>query len=1120
MLVDGTWLRIRRVERGWTQERLSKFLRVPAEEILRWESHQLSIPGQFVESLKKCFACRQQVGEQVESIENDYGPGRLQEITGNRAVVAYFTSPTAPPRVETLDARTLWPAPTLEQTRVYLRDPSARWRVGRLVEFGERTCHVRLPNSQSATVSAEQIHVRWRRPIDDPTEWLAASVTETPYWHVARAKFVRFAIEQRATFRGLTALASASISLHRHQFEVVRAVLRDPIQRYILADEVGLGKTIEAGLIIRQYLLDEPRRAQVLVVTPTHLVSQWRNELATRLNLRNDIDARVFVVSVNELETLPDTRQQVGMLVIDEAHQLARDAVQRQGSAFRHYRVVERLSERTPRVLLLSATPLLHNEDGFLAMLHLLDPAVYPLTDRARFRTLVARREKIAAAAQQLQDDAPETFLENALDDLQQLTNDERSVALAAAARELCVNDPEDPDRVAAIRSLRTHIVETHRIDRRVLRTRREDPAVAPDLPTRMTAERATRPCPVRCAAWQLVEDWRVRACYANGDGSMHGNNALAVLERFVQAALSHPLALRDEASQRGSELARGTSTAFPGEQAWLADYIAAIPANADGDPRIAQLVACVKENQKKQLRSVIFIDDPRAADAALRALESWLPGRIRRAPLPPEDDATCVAVVCGRDAEEGINLQQVRAALVHFDLPFAPGRIEQRIGRVDRIGARSTRILSHLLLSDEPWELAWADVLESGTGVFNRSIAPLQYVLEDQMRVCRGELLDEGPEALRRTIARMRDPETGLDRELDRIRAQELLDAFEVPDDDDDRFASLEAEDERTASDAAPVRAWVEDALQFYCRSEDGDRVQRFVYADRNAKRPTLLSAGDLVGPLRFGFERAAAPGAAPRTERFTRDRDYASKHRMPLLRIGHPLIDGLIELARYDDRGVAWAFWRVMPGRQRKPEVFFRFDFVVTLDDDAATAFVRSQGGSEHAVHRRSDEAFPPLFRTVWTDQDGDVVLRPTPELETPYQKTDAPWRDVNLNPNRWTRLEERRLIPGWERICEQTRASAEHHLRKETALEEICRERVVSLERKHAVTAQRLRSRLDRLREGTVADYERALLFREEQLFEAFRRGIRSPRIRPDSAGAIFLSGDDPFGPSASE
>ncbi|NJL11517.1 MAG: DEAD/DEAH box helicase [Calothrix sp. SM1_7_51] len=79
----------------------------------------------------------------------------------------------------------------------------------------------------------------------------------------------------------MTGVLSANIQLLPHQVEVVRRVLSDPIQRYLLADEVGLGKTIEAGAIIRQYFLDNPS-GDVLVLAPQYLLEQWRLEMETK----------------------------------------------------------------------------------------------------------------------------------------------------------------------------------------------------------------------------------------------------------------------------------------------------------------------------------------------------------------------------------------------------------------------------------------------------------------------------------------------------------------------------------------------------------------------------------------------------------------------------------------------------------------------------------------------------------------------------------------------------------------------------------------------------------------------------------------------------------------------
>ena len=88
----------------------------------------------------------------------------------------------------------------------------------------------------------------------------------------------------RSAAQGLTSLISAGIDFVPHQIAAVRRVLTDPIQRYLLADEVGLGKTIEAGLIIRQHLIDNPK-TRVLVCAPAHLCHQWRREMLDKLRL-------------------------------------------------------------------------------------------------------------------------------------------------------------------------------------------------------------------------------------------------------------------------------------------------------------------------------------------------------------------------------------------------------------------------------------------------------------------------------------------------------------------------------------------------------------------------------------------------------------------------------------------------------------------------------------------------------------------------------------------------------------------------------------------------------------------------------------------------------------------
>ena len=216
---------------------------------------------------------------------------------------------------------------------------------------------------------------------------------------------------QRAAFGGLTGLASAAVELLEHQVTVIRRVLADPTERYLLADEVGLGKTIEAGILIRQHTIDHPNDAKVLVIVPEHLLSQWKDELQNKFFLSR---SRVELVTEAALLTGELASTDRTMLVVDEAHRTAQRAFSGDPRERHAYEELRSLSRSTPRLLLLSGTPVLHQEDGFLAMLHLLDPDAYPLDDRDAFRQRVSERQSVAEATADLMDDASSYFAEDA----------------------------------------------------------------------------------------------------------------------------------------------------------------------------------------------------------------------------------------------------------------------------------------------------------------------------------------------------------------------------------------------------------------------------------------------------------------------------------------------------------------------------------------------------------------------------------------------------------------------------------------------------------------------------------------------------------------------------------
>jgi hypothetical protein len=202
---------------------------------------------------------------------------------------------------------------------------------------------------------------------------------------------------------GLRALLASRVDLRPHQAFVAGTVILDPRRRYILADEVGLGKTIEAGIVIHDLLAQKPD-AKILILCPGALTQQWLCELYAKFGgqlftlvdlhqplLLNWARVQKAIVSISLAAYRVGSileRIDWDMVVVDEVHHLLASTTL--------YQFVERLSRRTPSVLLLSAIPAHEREDEFLRLLALLEPERYAVPEvKHRFSALYALQTQL-----------------------------------------------------------------------------------------------------------------------------------------------------------------------------------------------------------------------------------------------------------------------------------------------------------------------------------------------------------------------------------------------------------------------------------------------------------------------------------------------------------------------------------------------------------------------------------------------------------------------------------------------------------------------------------------------------------------------------------------------------
>jgi ATP-dependent helicase HepA len=461
-------------------------------------------------------------------------------------------------------------------------------------------------------------------------------------------EFRRECLQRRAEARAHPGwgVLGARIDLVPHQLRVAEAAAARRPPRLLLADEVGLGKTIEACLIAAQQLASG-RARRVLVLVPESLVNQWFVELLRRFNLAFSIydeerceslemtepkanpfeDEQCVIASVDWLASHDKRARQVqaagwDLLLVDEAHHL----VWTPEFASPGYALVEALSARTPGLLLLTATPEQLGLGGHFARLRLLDPARY--TDLEAFRAESRGYVALSALAERLLEREALTA-----DDVQALAKLFPGEDDHLARRLGRIAEGDDGERDALLADL----VDRHGTGRVMVRNRR---AAVGGFPTRIP---------------------HVEVLEAPEDPTLLGR---------LRAEFAHDVGDTDDEPEhdyakdpRLDWLLRVLDEVAPGKVLLLCRSRAKVQALEEA-LRLRSGIAVARFHEDMNLlqrdRNAAYFADPEGA-------------RL---------------LVASEIGAEGRNFQFAQHLLL-WDLPLHPDMLEQRIGRLDRIGQR-----------------------------------------------------------------------------------------------------------------------------------------------------------------------------------------------------------------------------------------------------------------------------------------------------------------------------------------------------------------------------------------------------------------------------------------------
>jgi ATP-dependent helicase HepA len=466
---------------------------------------------------------------------------------------------------------------------------------------------------------------------------------------------------------------------------------------------------------------------------------------------------------------------------------------------------------------------------------------------------------------------------------------------------------------------------------------------------------------------------------------------------------------------------------------------------------------------------------------------------------------------VCDRSAEVGVNLQFVDW-LIHFDLPWFPNQLEQRLGRVDRIGSKmgvQFCLFAGPDLPESPHE-AWFQVLKDGFDIFNKSIASLQFYAEEKLLKLEEKLFAEGAKGLSSEVESI---ENEIEQEKIKIDEQYVLDEIDTLDDSASQyFESLDNCDARHKEMQRAVEGWICQALHF--KQIEHPNVSGLLRYQPTQK--TLIPSNDLTTRL------------IPYCQQYgSYNRRIAHQNAdVALYRIGEGLIDALGSYIRWDDRGQAFAMWRHDESWDAEPgkEWFgFQFNYSIQTDVQPAQQVLEAQNIENYnlkALQRRADALFIPTFETVYVDaRSEEMSLVEDAELlailQRAYKGKGPANRDYNLSKNRTSLIDSFVDPLDWDDFCQKGRVISEELLRGRSAFLEMCNSSAVSAAIQLENRVNQLQLRLNRLSKSEQA-LESVLaeeISTESLLSQAVLAGIRRPHMTLESVGFIVISGRPP-------
>ncbi len=645
------------------------------------------------------------LGQKVRYVpQPEWGIGHLAtlEDEGMKAQVIFPAREGGPILVSTKGGSLVPTA--LERGQAIRTHKGATGRVVEEVEGGRglRRYVLKMDDGTESELPESEIRAQAPRP-DMLTMLKEARVGDSKGFLLRRSAL---ALDDERRNDALGALLASRVMVKPHQVGVVQRVLTSPRPRFVLADEVGLGKTIEAGMIFSALRLAGLVR-RTLVVAPSHLTVQWLVELFHKFNqLFTLMDTERYeksleempgvspwtrfdhiVTSLEMLQRNPKYREEAAaegafwdLVVFDEAHHL---------KAEKAYAAAEGISKNCWGLLLLTATPMQLDPAEYVNLLKLVDPQTAPTVKG--FEERLQKQEELSNAVRAL------------------IEGKDAAKAVKKLSAQFSGDDQlrlgDDP------KPLLEHLSETYSLSDRLIRNRR---AIVGGFSKRVLHRHEVK---------LSKEEDKIRAQVldALSKSTLKGAPLAGVLRRFESSTAALWSAVKGTAALENLKLPPmperdAKMVAFSNllESIWAKEKGAKILVFTESRETLESLQGRLRDGNIEAL----------AYHGDLPLVERDRQVARFRDPEGPK------VLICTEVGGEGRNFQ-FSHHLVNYDLPWSPAVAEQRIGRLDRIGQMKP-VDIHVFEVKGSLSADVLSVLADAVGVFGETVGGLDAVVEE----------------------------------------------------------------------------------------------------------------------------------------------------------------------------------------------------------------------------------------------------------------------------------------------------------------------------------------------------------------------------------------------------